>query len=201
MALLTSELQRLRFECGYNALAAGAEPYVGVTAIFDQVVATYLTAGASTTSSTTVTAATSPTPVTLTLASSSGFATFARVWVDVDARQESATVQAVSGATITVLLSLAHTGTYPVTVEGGEAMVRDQLRKLRTIDEQLTGAYSSAGIKQVDEVHFFGDSAGSSRIDALLDAQMEARDELCSLLGVENMWRRRRGAMQTLSLY
>lgn len=201
MALLTSELQRLRFECGYNALAAGAEPYVGVTAIFDQVVATYLTAGASTTSSTTVTAATSPTPVTLTLASSSGFATFARVWIDVDARQEAATVQSVSGATITVLLSLAHSGTYPVTVEGGEAMVRDQLRKLRTIDEQLTGAYASAGIKQVDEVHFFGESKAASRIDSLLDAQLEARDELCSLLGVENMWRRRRAAMQSVSLY
>lgn len=201
MALLTSELQRLRFECGYNVLAAGAEPYIGVTAVFDQVIATYMTAGASTTSSTAVTAATTPTPATLTLASVSGFSAFSRVWIDVDARQEAATVQAVSGSTIVVLLSLAHSGTYPVTVEGGEAMVRDQLRKLRVIDEQMTAAYSSAGIKQVDEVHFFGDASARTRLRELGDAQAEARDELCSMLGVQNMWRLRQQAQQTISLY
>ena len=59
MALLESEIIRLRFECGYNLLNAGAEPYVSVVAIFNQVIATYMQAGATTTSST---SAGSPTP-------------------------------------------------------------------------------------------------------------------------------------------
>ena len=57
MALLTSELMRIRAELGYNALGVGAEPYVGITAVFDQIVKVYLNAGATTTSATAVTAA------------------------------------------------------------------------------------------------------------------------------------------------
>src|SRR5215471_2659866 len=120
MALLDAELNRIRYELGYPGLSVLAEPYIGIAAVFTRIVQPYLLSGASSTSSTAVTAATAPTLVTLTLASATGFDAGARVVIDVDARQEMVTVESVSGSTISVLLKLAHTGTYPVTVEGSE---------------------------------------------------------------------------------
>ncbi len=155
MSLLDSELNRIRYELGYPVLATGAEPYIGITAVFAQVIQPYLLAGAKTTSTTAVTAATTPTLVTLTLALATGFDAGARVVVDVDGRQEAATVESVSGSTISLLLSLAHSGTYAVTVEGGESIVRDILRKLRVIGDRIEGSFSRAGLKKVDEVEFF----------------------------------------------
>lgn len=186
MALLTSELRRMRYELGYNVLDVGAEPYIGVSALFESVIQTYMQSGATTTSTTTVAAASEPTPVTITLASATGFSAFDTVWVDVDSRQESATVQSVSGSTITLLLSLAHTGTYPVTVEGGEAIVRSILRKLVAIGDELgDGASGSAGIKRVDEIEFFQDSASDGGRTASLQKLRDYwRDELASALGI-----------------
>lgn len=204
MALLTSEIVRLKYECGFNVLQAGAEPYVSVVAIFDQVIATYMQAGATTTSSTSVTAASEPTPVALTLASASGFAAGARVWVDVDTRQEVATVQSISGSVITLQLQRAHSGTYPVTVDGGEGIIRSLLRRLDKLQEAIGSSHEAAGIKTVDEIEFFGNSyssGGGGRVKALYDAQARTRDELCSALGVQNGWRLRSQAMSTVSLY
>lgn len=197
MALLTSELRRIRQELGYNVLDAGAEPYIGTASVFEQVIATYMQAGASTTSSTAVTAATTATAVTLTLASATGFSALARVVVDVDDRQESATVQTVSGNTITVLLSLAHSNTYPVTVEAGEALVREHLRRLQAIANELgDGAIVAAGIKRADDIEFFPAGTGSTkgRIQQLAELREYWRDELASTLGVVNLRKLRRGA-------
>ncbi len=191
MALLDSEIDRIRYECGYNVLAAGAEPYIGVTAIFEQVIATYLRAGASTTSATAVTAADSPTPVALTLASATGFAAGARVWIDVDTRQEAATVQSISGAVITVQLSFTHSGTYPVTVAGGEGIVREILAHLRALDTQQDKVAQVAGLKKVDEIEWHpGGSSSESRTKSLQRMRMYWRDQLCHALGVANMWRK-----------
>lgn len=203
MALLESEIIRLRYECGYNLLNAGAEPYVSVVAIFNQVIARYMQAGAKTTSSTTVTASTSPAPVTLTLASATGFEENARVWIDVDGRQEVATIQSLSGAAMTVQLMNAHTGTYPVTVDGGEGIVRSLLRRLDEVQKAIALGYQSAGIKKVDEVEFYGNSypTGGSRIRMLYDAQMRIRDELCNALSVPNYWRRSGDYSSTVSIY
>lgn len=203
MALLESEIMRLRFECGYNVLNAGAEPYVSVVAIFNQVIATYMQAGATTTSSTTVVDVTTPVPVALTLASATGFAAGQRVWIDVDTRQESATVQSIAGSTITVQLQNPHTGTYPVTVDGGEGMVRSLLRRLDQVQAAIAIGYQSAGIKKVDEVEFYGNSypTGGSRIRMLYEAQMRIRDELCSALSVPNYWRRASDSAATVSIY
>jgi hypothetical protein len=194
MALLTSEVRRIRAELGYNVLSAGAEPYIGVNAMFEQVIQTYMQAGASTTSATAVTAATAPTPVTLTLTSPTGFSQYDRIVVDVDDRQEIATASAVSGSTIVVQLSKAHTGTYPVSVEGGESIVRSILRKIDALDKPgglIEKSASTAGIKKADEVEFFGSAGEASRIDAATKLRDRYRDELASVLGVANLWRRR----------
>lgn len=200
MALSTSELRRIRAELGYNVLNAGAEPFIGVHAVFDQVIAEYMQAGAATTSTTAVTAASSPTPVAITLASATGFTAGDRVIIDVDTRQEIVTIQSVSGSAITVQLQLTHSGTYPVEVEGGQSIVRRLLRNLAAISEQVDSAGSTAGIKKVDEIEFFGEGS-SAQLSRLLELQMSQRDELASVLGVQNLWRLRQGAGLSTALY
>lgn len=184
MALLSSEIRRIKYELGWNVLLSGAEFYIGVAAVFDQVVATYMSAGAVTTSSQAVTASSTPAPVALVLASGTGFSAGDRIVVDVDARQEFATVQSVSGATVNVLLSLAHSGTYPVTVEGGESIVRELLRQLQAIGApggRIDKAAGSAGIKRADDVEFFpaAASGSKSRLEELQAHREYLRDELC----------------------
>ncbi len=200
MALLDSEILRIKYELGYPLMAIGAEPRIDHVAIFDQVVQPYLETGAATTSSTAVTAASTPTPVTLTLASGTGFASGAVVVIDVDSRQERVTAQNVSGASLTVLLSLAHTGTYPVTVEGGEAIVREILARLRDIGGQVTQSASTAGLKSVGRgaVEWY-EGGSSSSFESLIATQASQRDELASAIGVPNLRNQRGGAY--LSLY
>lgn len=200
MALTDSEVQRIRYELGFNVLSVSAEPYIGVTALFEQVIQPYLTTGASTTSSTAVSAATTPTPVTLTLAIGTGFETGCRVVVDVDSRQEIATAQLVSGTSLTVLLSKTHSGTYPVTVEGGESIVREILGKIRNVADRIEGAAIKAGIKKVDEIEFFPEAMGG--VFANLQAQRSYwRDELAGALGVVNLWNRKRSQGQRTAMY
>lgn len=186
MALLASELQRIKAELGYNVLAVGAEPYVGVTQLFEQVVQPHTLSGATTTCTTAVTAATAPTARTLTLADATDFAAGARVIVDVDDRQEVATVESIAGSTITVLLSLAHATSYPVTVEGGESIIRELLGNCIAEGKRLRDAGARAGIAEVDEVKFF--AAGADGTDAATRALSKRREmwrrELAEAIGV-----------------
>lgn len=190
MALLDSEIARCKYELGYNLLTIAAEPYIGVARVFELVIQPNLMAGATTTSATAVTAVAAgalASPVTLTLASVTGISAGDRVVIDVDSRQEAATVQNVAGSTITVLLSKAHTGTYPVTVERGESIVREILGRLRDIAEKLgTSVVQQVGIKQVDEIEFFGGNMYSVRRE-MQRMQDYWRSELASALGVENL--------------
>jgi hypothetical protein len=135
MALLPSELARCKFELGYNALSLSALPYAidGITQMFEQIVAPYLQAGALAFSSTVVVAASAATPVVLTLSSGTGFTVGSVVIVDQGDTQESSYVQVIAGTSLTVPLLNAHSGTYPVTVEGGESIVRDILRECRAL--------------------------------------------------------------------
>jgi hypothetical protein len=201
MALLDSELQRIRFETGYNVLSAGAEPYVSYVAIFDVVVRTYLNAGAKTTSSTAISASTTPALVSLTLASAAGFSAGDRVYLDVDARQESAIVETVSGSAITLALSLAHSGTYPVTVEGGEAIVRECLRDILDAKQRARSWGGTGALKKVDEVEFYPGTDGKTAFAMAESDLMLLRDRLCSALGVTNLWRVRAGAGLSISSY
>lgn len=202
MALLDSEIARCKYELGYNVLAIGAEPYIGVARVFELVIQPNVLEGAKTTSATAVTAVAAgalASPVTLTLASATGFAAGDRVVVDVDSRQEAATVQSVAGSTITVLLSKAHTGTYPVTVERGESIVREILGRLRDIADKLgSTVVQQVGIKQVDEIEFFGGNAYSVRRE-MQRMQDYWRNELASALGVENL--RSNGAGSAVAVY
>lgn len=190
MALLDSEIARCKYELGYNVLTVGADPYIGVARVFELVIQPNLLAGATTTSATVVTAVAAgalPSPVTLTLASVSGISVGDRVVVDVDSRQESATVQNIVGSTITVLLAKAHTGTYSITVERGESIVREILGRLRDIADKLgTSVIQQVGIKKVDEIEFFGGNVYGVRRE-MQRMQEFWRNELASALGVCNL--------------
>jgi len=197
MALLASELERVKAELGYNVLTIGALPYVGHSQLFDDVVLPYLSAGATTSSSTTVTAASSVTPVTLTLASATGFAVGAHVAIDVDDLQEIATVRNVSGSTISVALTLAHSGTYPVTVDGGEMIVRQLLKRLATLASRIDGAAKVAGLKRAEDLEWYPNAT----FKGLADQRMNARDELADALGVPNLRRRQQASSQRIAPY
>lgn len=197
MALLTSELWRIRYELGYPTLTIGALPYVDLVSIFEQVIAPYTEAGAITTSATVVAAPTAPTLTSVVLASATGFSAGDRVWLDVDAAQESATVRSMSGSTIVVSLSNAHgaTGGYPVTVDGGEAIIRELLGKIAAVSQSQGDATSDAGVKKVDEIEFFpSKQTGGSTVFGDLNTQREYwRRELADTLGVVYLRRYRRG--------
>jgi hypothetical protein len=201
LALLDSEVARCKAELGYPLLSQ-ANPYIGITLLFEQVIQPYIGAGPSTTSSTAVTAVTSggaPKPKAITLASATGFTAGARVILDVDDRQESATVQSITGADITLLLSGVHSGTYPVTVEGGEAIVREILGRIRATKTEMAGTFGEGALKQVDEVSFY--QAGGSLFGVLGSQLAFWRDELAAVLGIQSMWARRRAGATRMSVY
>ena len=204
MALSDTELDALRYHCGYNLLEAGAELYVGnVDAIFDTVIQTYLRTGPETTSATVVTAATAPTQATLTLADGTDFDAIQRVVVDLDSRREIASIQSRNVNDITLLLMLAHTGTYPVAIESGEQVARYLLSKCIEAEERLGsgGTFGSAGLSRVDEVWFNTKGGANNVAKSLADQLMRWRDSLCQALNVQNLWRVRGRAGQSISLY
>jgi hypothetical protein len=198
VALLDSEVARCKAELGYPLLSQ-ANPYIGITLLFEQVVQPYIVAGAKTTSSTAVVAADEPTPSTLTLADITGVHAGDRVSVDVDDRQESATVQSLTGSTIVVLLKGAHTGTYPVTVEGGEQIVREILARIRATKTEMGGTFGEGALKKVDEVEFY--QTGGSLFSTLGSQLMFWRDELAAALGIQSLWARRRAGATRMSVY
>lgn len=201
MALLDSELAEIKAELGFNLLSVGAIPYVGVTSIFEQIIQANLSGGASTTSTTAVTAATSLTPVSLTLTSATGFSAGNRVVVDVNERQESSTVRSILGAVIVVDLQLTHSGTYPVTVEGPETIVRDRLRKIRAVKEELSSIFGEGALKRVDEIEFY--DSGGQLFGTTSNGLMFWRDELAAAIGDVslNLWRQRQSASSRMSVY
>jgi hypothetical protein len=201
MALTTAELARCRAELGYPLLST-ANPYIdGHHLLFEQVIASYLEAGVSTTSSTAVTATSSPTPITLTLTSATGFASGARVVIDVDSRKETVTIQNLSGTSMTVQLRLTHSGTYPVALaDSGEGIVREILGNIATARLDLLKAHGRGSIKRADDVEFY--EVKSMSAFELSSAEIDYwRDMLASALGVESMWSLKRSGAQTLSVY
>ncbi len=204
MGLSTAELAELKYALGYNLLEIGAVPYIGISALFERVIQPYLQEGDDTTSSTAVSAATTPTPVTLTLADATGFAAHDRVVIDVDTRQEEVTIQSVSGSTITVQLTKAHSGTYPVTVQGGLTIIRRLLKNFREIQDKIVAASGSAGLKKVDEIEWYG-AMGGSLIGTPFGQLMEQLDmrsqEIAMALGTISYRTRRKAAGSTCAVY
>lgn len=201
MALLQSEVWRLKAELGYNVLNVTASPYIGISSLVEQVIVPALTAGTITTSSTSVQASTDPTVRPVTLASATGFEVGQVIVLDVDDAQETATAQSLSGSTVSVRLSLAHSGTYPVTVEGPESIIREDLKRIRAVKRELAATFGEGALKKVDEVEFYQLPQGQSRFDLLGQELMFWRDELCSHLGIANPWRMRGAAGGRLSVY
>lgn len=201
MALLDSEIARIRFELGYNVMGVEAEPYITYFGSLDRVIKLYLNAGATTTSSTTIAVAETPTQRTLTLVSATGFSAGATIYVDVLPQQERAMIQSVSGSTIVVYLQKAHVGTYPITVDGGEAIIRDKLAQLYDIDDKMSAALNTAGLKRVDDIEFYGGTKATSQAVMLQQLRDMRRDELASALGVANLHRLRRSGSQCVSVY
>lgn len=199
MAFTTQEIYRIKAELGYNVLTTGADPYVGVTALFDQVIQTYIDDEVATTSATTVTAASSPTPTDLTLASGTGFTAGDACVIDVDTRQERVTLQAISGTTATFQLSKAHSGTYSVIVEGPITMARERLARIEEVKGEIAQAFGWGALKKVDEVEFY--NSGGSYFGALGEQLSFWRNELAALLNAPNIWERREGAATSLSVY
>ena len=197
MALTTSELARLRIELGYNALTISAASYVsdGVTQIFEQVIGPYLQSGELNRSSTPVAAASAPAVVTLALLTTpTAIAPGDRLIVDDDGAQEAAHVQSVSASTVTLELSKAHAGTYPLTVEGGESIVRYYLRQCIGIAERISRSATRAGIKRADEVEFFpSTSEQKGVVDDLVRLQRYWRGELAVAVGVGDRHAERSG--------
>lgn len=188
MALTTPEIARIKFELGWNVLDVGAEPFIGVSSLFAQVIAPFIQGGAITTSSTAIVASSPASLAAVTLLSATGVAAGDRVIIDVEDAQEITTVRSIAGAVMSVFLAKAHPGTYPVTVEGGEAIVRELLGHLRRFSEPrglIAKASGSAGIKKVDEIEF-SDNYMTSRSRELRREQSYWRDELASALGCEN---------------
>ena len=187
MGLLDSEVKRIKVELGYHALAYGAEPYIGVTALFEKVIQPYLLAVADTTSTTTVVASGSPALVTLTLADPTGFAAFERVIIDVDASEEVATVRSLTGSALGVLLSKAHDGIYPVSVEGGVSMARRALRRCEAISAKMESSRGTGALKRVDEIEFHQAGKNLTQFRAYGEELEFRRDELAAILGVQRL--------------
>ena len=200
MPLTDCELNTIKCELGYNLMAVGAEPYIGVTQIFEQVIQPFLLEGADTTSNTTVTAASTPTFVTLTLADPTGFTVNSKVVIDVDSFQESATIRSISGSDIEVALTGAHSGTYPVAECGGLTIVRDVLAKIAAAKDQMAENYGAGSLKKVDEIEFY-DTGGITRFGALGQNLRYWRNQLASYLGIVNMFEYRRGQGLRTSIY
>lgn len=189
MPFSTSELARIKAELGYNLLTVGADVYVGVVQLFEQVVNQYIAAEIASTSATSVTAQTSPTPVALTLASATGFTAGDQVVVDVDSRRERATVASLTGSAITVQLSLAHSGTYPVTVIGPISLSREILGRIDAVKAKMATTFGAGALKRVDEIEFYAvGKSGKTQFGAMGDELAYWRNELASVLGVPNAW-------------
>lgn len=183
MAFTDSEIARMRVELGYNVMSNSAVPYIQITNVFDQVIAQYALSDVSTTSVTTVSEPSTPTPATIVVASATGISAGCSLVVDVDSRREVVTVQNVSGSSVTAIFSKAHSGTYPVSVDSGETIVREILQQLAELNKTLASRMSAAGIKKVDEIEF---SDSKSAWLEFTNARDYLRDQLASALGIAN---------------
>lgn len=205
--LRQEEIQRLKFELGYNIVQVGAEAYLldGYAAVFDKAIEPYLVDLGSS-STTVVTAAGTPTAVAITVASNPAitgltnqnltFVQGSTVVVDVGPMQETGVcVLGITGLVLTMQLQLAHgtVGSYPVLLQGGEQVVRDLFTRLDVIKgELLNTSPKTAGVEQVDEIKLSAAEKGRrgrrNKFDDLLCQRDLARKDLASALGVPNLW-------------
>ena len=158
--LTADEMWRVKAELFDNVLGFGAEPYIGVRAIYDVIQQNVTSSSVPPTTS--ATAVTTAGPNVLTLASVNGLVASSRVVLDVDNAREVVTVRAVSGSTISVVCTKTHSGTYPVEVESALTIVRGILADLEALDQQERITIPNGGVKRVDEHCAHGREVGAS---------------------------------------
>ncbi len=197
MPLTTAEVERIKFELGYNLITVG-QPYIGTSSLFEQVIQPYLSSGAATTSDTSVTG--DGTPQAITLDDATDFTAGARVTVDVDALAEACTIRSVDGSDIVLVLRKTHTGTYPVAQDGGDTIVREKLSEIWTARVTRGKAQGRGALKAITGDVEWYDSGQSAFASSTQEIDI-LRDELAALLGVENRWRRRQSAGSRMSVY
>lgn len=214
MALRNEEIIRLKYELGMNVTGVGAEVYIGYVAVFDRAVQPYLI-DVSTTSSTAVVAAAAGANVAITVASNPvsttstqalSFVPGSMLVVDVGPNTETTIVQQIAGLVLTVQLFNAHSGTYPVVLQGAEQIIRDIFTRLDVIkSEMLNVAPKTAGIGKVDEVEMFSKKSGRDRTQdkfgALLWQRDEARRDLAGALGIPYLKDARKASGCRMELY
>ena len=187
MATLTDdEMARIKAELFSNVLDLGAVPYISVLAIYSLIRDNVSSSATAPTTSATAVSAAGPT--TLTLASVTGLSSGSRVVLDVDSAREVVTVRAVSGLTVSVVCTKTHSGTYPVEVESALTIVRGLMADLEAIDQQERLTIPQAGVKQVDEIQFFGRAEGGVR-DTLTAHRNALRGRLASATGLTEVLR------------
>lgn len=199
MALLDSEIARIKAELGFNLMVNGAHPWVEVVSIFEQVIQPYVGAGNSTTSQTSVLAEAGLT--TLALASATGFTVGDAISVDVGVNQERSVVQSVSGSSVAAHLTKAHSGAYPVSVEGGESIIREILLRIAEVKAEMAGSEGAGTLKQVDEIQWYQAGQNMTGFTAIGEKLQFWRNELASALGLQSMWERKAAGSQTMSVY
>jgi hypothetical protein len=192
MALTSSEIQSLRYHLGYGAIGI-ASPYLPDTflELFRDVVAPNLETGTSTTSATSVAAAGTATIVVL---NATDITARTRLVVDVGDKEETVTVRAVSGTSITADFANTHTSTpYPVAIESGETRLRSLLSAADAAHTKMTAttAIDSAGLKRAEDIEWYPDGM-TGIVGGVIGAQLRAYRQivmqLSSLVRVQPVW-------------
>jgi hypothetical protein len=181
--LSDDELARIKAELLDNVLGFGAEPYIGIRAVYSIIQENCAASSvAATTSATAVTAAG---PAVLTLASAAGYASGQRIQLDCDGQRETVTLRNLSGTSASVICRKTHSGTYPIEVESPVTLVRGLLADLAGLEQCNTlDAFAALGLKRVDEVEWQTAVAGSSVFDLVQGARATLRRELAARVGL-----------------
>lgn len=218
MALRAEEILQIKYELGVSVTLIGAEPYITYLAIFDKAIAPYII-DPTTTSVTPVTAASAGAQIAVTVAaipviagsSTPAFTVGTTVNVDVGPNAEPSQILIVSGTTIWLTLANAHgaNGVYPITMAGGENVVRTILARINAIESQMTNiAPQAAGVQQVDEIKLYASTRVGGRssntrdmFGSLVEQREQARDDLGEAVGFSNLRRLKRQAGGRMELY
>ncbi len=219
MGLRAEEVLRMKWELGVSITLLGAEPYITYLAVFDRAIQPYII-DPSTTSTTLVAASAiatgqqvAVTVTTIPLLAGTFTAAFTvgtTVTVDVGPAAETSQILVVSGTTIWLTLVNAHgaSGAYPISMAGGEQVVRDILSRLDAIKSELTNiAPKAAGIEQIDEVRIYpatttGSRRGSrDKFESLIQQREQARDDLGEAVGFPNLRTMRKRGGSRVEVY
>jgi hypothetical protein len=189
MAASDDLIESLRFHLGYGCLSEDG-PYTadGFRAVFYQVIQPNLTAGAETTSTTTVSEAGL---ATITVGSLTGIAAHSRLVVDVGDATEIVVVRATGVLALTATFALPHTQPYPVAVLGGEQRLRLLLHRADASWQAMQSGDVGdvAGLKRIEgDVEWF---PGGNTLRERTKAYEAVVNELSILCRVESLRGRR----------